>query len=264
MKEVIKYIKPRIVKIICPELDSKGSGFVISKDGYIATNFHVVGEITTNGKVKYANKIIVSNSVIEETEAIIAHDKTKTEPILHDFAIIKINKDNLEYFELGTGEEVEEGEEVFFGGFPLTQNNLTSHKGFISSIREASTSFGTTLQKVIDIDGTVVGGNSGGPLIISKSGKYLVVGIISQQVAFLTEAFQQLEQYLKIQMTNPSGGAVFISGVNPNAALFETIKILKANISTGIGTAIFIDYLKKNLPPNWAKPRVPLKAERKT
>ena len=46
-------------------------------------------------------------------------------------------------------------------------------------------------------------------------------------------------------MTNPNAGGVFIGGVNPNAALFETIKTLKTNLSTGIGTAIFVDYMKK-------------------
>lgn len=244
MKEVIKFIKPRIVKVTCPGLDSKGTGFLISKDGHIATNFHVIGQVDQNGRVLYAKQILVSNSVIDEVEATIVHNTKDTASVLHDYSIIKIDKNGLDYFELGEGKDVEEGDEVYFGGFPITQNNLTSHKGHVSSLREAPTRFGTDLQKVIDIDGTVVGGNSGGPLIFKKDGQYIVVGIISQQVAYLSEAFQHLEQFLKVQMTNPSAGGVFIGGVNPNAALFETIKTLKTNLSTGIGTAIFVDYMK--------------------
>lgn len=244
MKEVIQFIKPRIVKVTCPDLNSKGTGFLISADGHIATNFHVIGQVDQNGRVNYAKQIIVSNFTIENTEASIVHDVRDTSSVLHDYSIIKINKNCLDYFELGEGKDVEEGDEVYFGGFPITQNNLTSHKGHVSSLREAPTRFGTDWQRVIDIDGTVVGGNSGGPLVFKKGDKYVVVGIISQQVAYLSEAFQHLEQFLKVQITNPNAGSVFIGGINPNAALFETIQTLKTNLSTGIGTAIFVDYIK--------------------
>lgn len=226
-------------------MDSKGTGFIISEVGHIATNFHVIGQIDQNGRVNYTKKITISNSILDETDATIVHNTKDTASVLHDYSIIKIDKNELEHFELGSGDEVEEGDEVYFGGFPITQNALTSHKGYVSSLREAPTRFGTDIQKVIDIDGTVVGGNSGGPLIIKKGESFIVVGIISQQVAYLSEAFQHLEQFLKVQMTNPNAGSVFIGGVNPNAALFETIKTLKINLSTGIGTAIFIDYLKQ-------------------
>jgi len=243
MKKVIKFIKPRIVKVTCPEMGLKGTGFIISEEGHIATNFHVIGQVDQNGRVHYAKKITVSNLIIGETDATIVHDIKDTASVLHDYSIIKIDKNGLEHFEIGKGNEVEEGDEVYFGGFPITQNTLTSHKGYVSSLRKAPTRFGTDFQKVIDIDGTVVGGNSGGPLIIKKGENYIVVGIISQQVAYLSEAFQHLEQFLKVQMTSPNAGSVFIGGMNPNAALFETIKTLKTNLSTGIGTAIFVDYL---------------------
>jgi S1-C subfamily serine protease len=165
---------------------------------------------------------------------------------LHDYVILKIDiAKKLPFFKLGDGSSAEEGERVYFGGFPLTQNNLTSHTGLISSLREAPTNLGVKTQQVIDIDATVVGGNSGGPLVIKSAEDYAVIGIISQQVALISEAFGQLERFLSVQMTNPSAGGVFIGGVNPNAALFETIKVIKSNLSTGIGTAIAIDYLKK-------------------
>lgn len=245
MKKVIKYMKPRVVKIECPEIDRKGTGFILSENGYLATNFHVIGDVDQNGQVTYVRKILISGEGLDNVEATIVHDISKPEAVFHDYAILKIERSGLDYFELGGRSSVEEGDVVFFAGFPLTQRNLTSHHGHISSIHKAKTRLGLSLQEVLDVDGTVVGGNSGGPLLLEKGDSYEVVGIISQQVASLSEAFLQLEQYLKVQMTNPTGGAVFISGVNPNAALFETIKILKANISTGIGTAIAIDYLKQ-------------------
>jgi len=249
MKKVINYIKPRIVKIICSDIDSKGTGFIISSDGYIATNFHVVAKLVKNGQniqSSYSSNIIVSIDGNDNFKAEILNSKQSPEPILHDYAILKIVSDKeFPFFELGEGSLVEEGEKIYFGGFPLTQNSLTSHMGFISCIREAPTNLGLQTQKVIDIDATVVGGNSGGPLIIKNEEEFKVVGIISQQVTFITEAFSQLEQFLSVQMTNPNAGGVFIGGVNPNAALFEMIKVIKSNLSTGIGTAISIDYLKK-------------------
>ena len=248
MKTVIKYIKPRIVKIVCSDIDSKGTGFLISKDGHIATNFHVIAKLIKNGQAVqplYSSNINISVNGVGDFIAEILSNKQSTNPILHDYAILKIKNDkDFPFLELGDSSSLEEGEKIYFGGFPLTQNNLTSHTGLISCIREAPTNFGIQTQKVIDIDATVVGGNSGGPLITKNEENYKVVGIISQQVAFITEAFSQLEQFLSIQMTNPNAGGVFIGGVNPNAALFETIKVIKSNLSTGIGTAIIIDYLK--------------------
>lgn len=249
MKEAIRYIKPRIVKIICSDIDSKGTGFLISKDGHIATNFHVVAKLVQNGQniqPIYSSNIKISVTGIGDFTAEILNNKQSTESILHDYAILKLKseKDFL-FFDLADVSLVEEGERIYFGGFPLTQNCLTSHTGLVSCIREAPTNFAVKTQRVIDIDATVVGGNSGGPLIIKNDKSYKVVGIISQQVAFITEAFSQLEQFLSIQITNPNAGGVFIGGVNPNAALFETIKVIKSNLSTGIGTAIAIDYLKE-------------------
>ncbi len=249
MKEVVNYIKPRIVKIVCSDIDNKGTGFLISKKGHIATNFHVIAKLVKNGEniqPVYSSNIIVSVNGAGDFKAEILTNKNSPDPILHDYAILKINKvDDFPFFELGDSSSIDEGEQIYFGGFPLTQNNLTSHTGLISCIREAPTNFGIKTQKVIDIDATVVGGNSGGPLIIKFEENYRVVGIISQQVTSFTNAFNQLEQFLSVQMTNPNAGGVFIAGVNPNAALFETIKVIKSNLSTGIGTAIIIDYLKK-------------------
>jgi S1-C subfamily serine protease len=249
MKEVISYIKPRIVKITCPDTDSKGTGFLISKEGHIATNFHVIAKLIKNGEniqPAYSSNILISLYQKGDFKAEILSNKQSPDSILHDYAILKIDaKEELPFFELNKSFIFEEGERIYFGGFPLTQNNLTSHTGLISSIRETQTNFGIKTQQVIDIDATVVGGNSGGPLIIKKEDKYLVIGIISQQVALITKSFNQLEQFLSVQMTNPNSGGVFIGGVNPNAALFETIRVIKSNLSTGIGTAISIEYLKK-------------------
>ncbi len=248
MKDTISYIKPRIVKIVCSDINIKGTGFLISKKGHIATNFHVIAKLVKNGQSVqpiYSSNITITVNGIGDFNASILSNKQSTDPIIHDYAILKINgEQDFPFFELGESSNIDEGEEIFFGGFPLTQNNLTSHTGLISCIREAPTNFGIKNQKVIDIDATVVGGNSGGPLIIKNNGGYKVIGIISQQVAFITEAFSQLEQFLSVQMTNPNAGGVFIGGVNPNAALFETINIIKSNLSTGIGTAIVIDYLQ--------------------
>jgi len=249
MKGVIKYIKPRIVKIICSDIDRKGTGFLISKDGHIATNFHVVAKLVKNGqKIEpvYSSNITISVTNIGDFKAEILNNKEGMEPLLHDYAILKLKREqDFLFFDLADDSLVEEGDQIYFGGFPLTQNYLTSHTGLVSCIRNAPTNFAIKTQKVIDIDATVVGGNSGGPLIIKNNKNYKVIGIISQQVALITEAFNELDQFLKLQMTNPNAGGVFIGGVNPNAALFETIKVIKSNLSTGIGTAIAIDYLKK-------------------
>lgn len=51
MKDEIKYLKPRICKILALDLNSKGTGFFIDNSGLLVTNFHVISRINPNGSV---------------------------------------------------------------------------------------------------------------------------------------------------------------------------------------------------------------------
>ncbi len=151
----------------------QGSGFIISKDGYILTNNHVVGEADVI-KVKLADG---------------RHFKAKlvgTDP-QSDVAVIKINADNLPVLPLGDSDKLRVGEWVIAIGNPfgLTQ---TVTVGVVSAKGRSRIGI-NDYEDFIQTDAAINPGNSGGPLvnihgeavgintaIFSRSGGYMGIG----------------------------------------------------------------------------------------
>lgn len=141
--------------------EASGSGFIISEDGYIVTNDHVVSD---------ASKIIVVLSNGEEFQATLRG----TDP-LNDVAVVKINPtQKLRPIKIGDSETLKEGEFVIAIGSPFRlQNTVTL--GIVSALNRTLTSEGGfRIENVIQTDAAVNPGNSGGPLI-NLDGK--VVGV---------------------------------------------------------------------------------------
>lgn len=151
-----------------------GSGFIISKQGHILTNHHVVGE---------ADKIDVRLKDGREFEAQVIGTDPKS-----DVALIKIKDDkNLPVLPLGDSESLEIGEWVMAIGNPFGLSH-TLTVGVVSA--KGRTSVGITdYEDFIQTDAAINPGNSGGPLInmrgevvginsaiFSKSGGYMGIG----------------------------------------------------------------------------------------
>ncbi|MGN1311029.1 MAG: S1C family serine protease [Clostridia bacterium] len=151
--------------------EATGSGVIISEDGYILTNNHVVSSSDSSYyyQVSKATKVTVSlyNSD-EKYEATIVGTDEQT-----DLAIIKIDADNLAPAELGDSDSIQVGEFVLAIGNPLgLDTSVTS--GIISALaRDITTNDGTTYH-VIQTDCAINSGNSGGALVNSKG---QVIGI---------------------------------------------------------------------------------------
>lgn len=136
-----------------------GTGFILSSDGYIATNKHVVSS---------ANKIGVlldDGTAFEDVELI------GTDP-LNDFAIIKIkNAKDLTPIKLGDSKTITAGQQVIAIGNALGayQNSVTSGiisgKGRSLTATDSSRTQYETLSDMIQTDAAINGGNSGGPLL---------------------------------------------------------------------------------------------------
>ena len=136
-----------------------GTGFIISSDGYIATNKHVVANATKIGV------ILDDGSTYEDVELI------GTDPI-NDFAIIKI-KDvkDLTPIKIGDSKTTNIGQQVIAIGNALGtyQNSVTSGiisgKGRSLTASDSSRTTYETLSDMIQTDAAINGGNSGGPLV---------------------------------------------------------------------------------------------------
>ena len=148
-------------------MKSSGSGVVISPDGYVLTNTHVV---------ENASKISVTLSGGDEYDAeVIGVDKTS------DLALLLLNGNNFPFAEMGDSDDLIIGEWVIALGNPFelfsVSNQPTASVGIISAnhmdfgMQKES---GRVLQNMMQTDAAINPGNSGGPLVNSE-GK--VIGI---------------------------------------------------------------------------------------
>lgn len=141
-----------------------GSGVIISEDGYILTNNHVVNTSSNYSfyQVSEANKITVKlyNDETEYEAQIIGKDETT------DLAVIKIAKNNLPAATLGDSDSLQVGEFSMAIGSPLGMESTVT-AGIISATSRTITSDGKNYT-VIQTDAAINSGNSGGALINSK------------------------------------------------------------------------------------------------
>ena len=150
---------------------AEGSGIIISEDGYILTNNHIVNTSSTSSyyQVDEASKIIVNlyNDDTDYPAKIIGTDSQT------DLAVIKIEKSGLTKAELGNSDSIKVGEFAMAIGSPLgLQSSVTA--GLISAVnRDVTDSDGKTYH-LIQTDAAINSGNSGGALVNSQG---QVIGI---------------------------------------------------------------------------------------
>ncbi len=161
-------------RIVPYEMSGVGSGFIISKDGYILTNHHIVGD---------ADSIRVKLNDGREYDA-----KRIGSDVKSDIAVIKIEGQNFPFIELGDSTALEIGEWVIAIGNPMGLSH-TLTVGVVSA--KGRNNLGIAeYEDFIQTDAAINQGNSGGPLlniegkaiginsaIISQTGSYAGIGL---------------------------------------------------------------------------------------
>lgn len=153
-----------------------GSGVIISKDGYILTNNHIIDTSSSSSSSYYtvseANKVLVY--LYNEDDPIEA--KIIGSDSVTDLAILKIDRDNLTPAEIGDSDSVQVGEFAMAIGNPLDMRNTVT-SGIISGVnREITDSTGTTYT-LIQTDAAINSGNSGGALV-NADGKLIGINTL--------------------------------------------------------------------------------------
>lgn len=144
-----------------------GSGFIISSDGLIVTNKHVVADENASYKV------ITNDEKTYEVKAI------SRDP-LNDLAIIKISAKDLPFLSMGDSNSLKLGQSVIAIGTPLGEFKNTVTTGIISGLGrgiDAGSPFESSFERldnVIQTDAAINPGNSGGPLLNSSGA---VIGV---------------------------------------------------------------------------------------
>ena len=150
---------------------ASGSGIIISEDGYILTNNHIVSTSSSESyyEVSDANKVTVTlyNDKTEYEAKIIGKDEQT------DLAVIKIDKTGLARAEFADSDSIKVGEFAMAVGNPLgMQSSITC--GVVSAVNRDVTDTDGKKFKLIQTDAAINSGNSGGALV-NDEGK--VIGI---------------------------------------------------------------------------------------
>jgi S1-C subfamily serine protease len=143
-----------------PDMEGSGSGFIITPDGYIVTNSHVVEEV---------NSVEVSLSDGNTCPAEVVGQDPAT-----DIALLRISGPGLPMVSLGDSDKLRVGQMAIAVGNPLGfQSTVTA--GVISALgRSLRSRTGRLIENVIQTDAALNPGNSGGPLLDSNG---RVIGI---------------------------------------------------------------------------------------
>ena len=186
--EIANKVKPSIVgiRVIIPsqqmnygfgryqtqEQQVEGSGIIISEDGYIITNEHVITNVKTNEKAYI--EVILENGK-EYTAEYIGSDAT------NDIAVIKITpEETLTVAELGSSDSLNVGEIAVAIGNPLGQEFAGSvTQGIISALGRVL-SMENSAESMIQTDAAINPGNSGGALV---NGNGEIIGITTSKIS---------------------------------------------------------------------------------
>lgn len=188
---------------------ASGSGFILSEDGYILTNYHVI---------EGASEITVTDYSGETYKAkLIGGDES------NDIAVLKIDADSLTPVTLGSSESLRVGDNVIAIGNPLGELTFSLTSGVVSALdREVTTTKGT--MNLIQTDCAINSGNSGGALFNMKGE---VVGITNAKYSSSSSSEASIDNI---------GFAIPIDSVrNLVSSLIEKGYIVKPYIGVTVG-----------------------------
>lgn len=220
--------------------NSSGSGFSYRRNDIIITNHHVIEPHLNNGTPIY---VITESGTRLPTSLLSFSDKTQ-----HDFAILKLqqplpNQRNVLMPDLN--HPLGRGSDILFAGFPHGIHDLLIHSAIISA---------PVNNHGFYIDGSVNGGNSGGPIIDKNSGK--VIGIVTQRRFLAGNSLQQLGQQVSGLAAQSAGianrGSVQIMGIDFGSfanivaqGLSALSQVIELNSNVGIGIGFKIDFVEQ-------------------
>lgn len=181
-------------QIQTPKRQATGSGVIISSDGYIVTNNHVV---------EGADELTVTlNDNREFSARIVGTDKNT------DLALIKVNAKNLPYLAVGSSDNLKVGEWVIAVGNPYNLTNTVT-AGIVSAKSRGLT--GNGIESFIQTDAAINQGNSGGALVntrgelvginamlYSQTGAYSGYGF-AIPTAIMTKVVEDIKKYGNVQ-----------------------------------------------------------------
>ena len=144
-----------------------GSGFFISEDGYVLTNYHVIEYAAQYGSTAK----VITHDGTEYVASVVGSDAD------NDIAVLQVDATGLPFATLGNSDGIRVGDHVYAVGNPLGELQFSMTTGSISATnRRISTQEAAPAINMFQIDAAVNHGNSGGP-VYDNTGE--VIGIVT-------------------------------------------------------------------------------------
>ncbi len=251
IQDLIRTVLSGIVHLVFlqnRERVSSGSGFLSGKR--LITNSHVIrfGNFDTVAlRFHDSNTLDLSDAIRLSKDDFFSMVVKESPKEMEDYAVLRVDEPEFAgryNFELGSAEDVVVGQQVVFLGFPFDSLHLTAHVGYISSKHQ------TKNINVIQIDGSVNGGNSGGPLLAIESNK--VAGIVTRKATGLEEQFNALIDALRKNQValEQCKGIISVGPIDPmdairasQAAMEQITRNIERSANVGIGYAYSAEYV---------------------
>lgn len=188
LQEIYEKVIPSVVSITSTLSDgaATGTGIIMSEDGYIITNYHVIEDALSLS--------VLLQDDTEYTAALVGGDETS------DLAVLKIDAEDLTPAEFGDSDKLRVGDEVVAIGDPLgTELRGTMTNGIISAINRDLVVDDRTMT-LIQTNAALNSGNSGGPLINCYG---QVIGINTMKISSYYSAVEGLGFAIPISSAKP-------------------------------------------------------------
>ena len=143
-----------------------GSGFILTEDGYIVTNYHV---IQTAEQADLPITVVLYDG--SEYEASIVGSEE-----INDLAVLKIDAAGLNPVSFGNSDALSVGEEIYVVGNPLGELEFSMSTGHVSALNRKISTEGADNISMFQLDAAVNPGNSGGPVYNARGE---VVGVVT-------------------------------------------------------------------------------------
>lgn len=254
--DLIRTVRSGVAQIFLERnRDRVNSGTAFLVDGGLVTNSHVIRsqqfdaiairfeDMPIDGGIRLSAQHCFNAMACESTE-----DE-------RDYGYLELEEPEFRSrhrFQFGDSTSLQVGQQIMFLGFPFSMEQLTSHLGYVSSLQQKRG------VQIIQIDGSVNGGNSGGPLLELQTGR--VVGIITRAITgFVVAQFDRLIETLGqnieiLRRSQGSGLRGMIGGIDPVAGLLSSqvamreIAInLRRSANVGIGYAYSSNYVRDDI-----------------
>lgn len=206
-----------------------GSGFFVSEDGMIATNKHVVEDMT-------ADYTVITNDGQEYPAKVLARDPVR------DIAVIKIDGSNFSVLALGDSDNLKIGQTAIAIGNSLGEFANSVSRGIISGLGRnvsASSSFGEReqLNDIIQTDAAINPGNSGGPLL-DISGQVIGVNVAVAQGAENIGFALPINQVKKIVEQVKTKGKISTPYIGVRYVILDSVMQKRNNLPFDYGALV--------------------------